>query len=221
MGRRCANRVRIALGKLTEAARARLFIAPDSPHRITAKRFGQTVIILSNKTGERRGQVIAQTHPLLIIIGEREHPGIGPVDIGQKLAQRVGIFKGRRFQRIKAMGLINGGNTRQHVALGGDLRADTILKAAWFAGLRFKRLLFFILVLSHRRGIADAGALRKRQFAQVARAYSRSPHSTGSTRKITIGSTGTSASNGPPSPVSTIPMASATSMPSTTLPNTA
>ena len=62
---------------------------------------------------------------------------------------------------------------------------------------------------------------RTRQDDDGQARYSAGGQSTGSTRSMKIRSTGASASKGPAGPVSTAPMASATSMPSTTRPNTA
>jgi hypothetical protein len=112
---RRADAVGVALNKLAEAAGSRLFIAPDLAELIAAKRLGEILEMLGGEAGERRGQIIAQRHPLLVIILQREHAFIGALFIGQEFAQHVGVFKSRRLQRLKAPALIDlarGGNER-------------------------------------------------------------------------------------------------------------
>jgi hypothetical protein len=57
--------------------------------------------------GERRGQVVAQAHPLLVVVLHREHALVGAVLVGQELAERIGIFEHRRLDRVEAVALID------------------------------------------------------------------------------------------------------------------
>jgi hypothetical protein len=54
-------------------------------------------------TRQRGGQVIAQAHPLLVIVLQREHALVGPVAVRQELAQRIGVFEQRRFHRLETV----------------------------------------------------------------------------------------------------------------------
>ena len=74
------------------------------PHLIAAERLGQGLVILGDVAGERRGQIVAQRQPLLVVVLEREHALVGPVLVGQELAERVGIFDGRGVERLEAVG---------------------------------------------------------------------------------------------------------------------
>ena len=112
------------------APRTRLFVAPHAAGLVAAERLGQGLEIGGDMTGERRGQVIAQAHPLLVIVLEREHAFIGTVHIRQELAQRVGIFEGRRLQRIEAVAFIDAADGRQHLLLGHDLGGTAVAEAA-------------------------------------------------------------------------------------------
>ena len=80
---------------------------------------------------------------MLVVIFQRENAFIRPVGIGQKLAQRIGIFKGGSVQRIKAIALIDiryGGN---HALLQHKLRARHIAEPARHARFGFECLLLF------------------------------------------------------------------------------
>ena len=79
-------------------------------------------------TGQRRSQVIAQRQPLAVIILERKDAFIGPVHIRQELAQRIGIFKSRCFQRREAIAFIDPPHRFQHGALSSDFRRAAVAK---------------------------------------------------------------------------------------------
>ena len=119
---RRADDIGVKLCELAEASGAGLFIAPHGAGLIAAEGLGQSVVIFSNKARERRGQVIAQRQPLLVIVLKGKHAFIGAVFVGQELAERVGIFKGRCFQRIKAVALIDGPDFGKHLRFGAHLR---------------------------------------------------------------------------------------------------
>ena len=125
-----AHRIGIELGEFAEAAGARLLVAPHRAHRIAAERLGDGLEMRRDMARQWRGQVIAQAQPLVVVILEREDAGIGPVDIGQELAQRIGIFEGRGFQRIEAIGFINPANGLQHRPFGRDLGAAAVAESA-------------------------------------------------------------------------------------------
>ncbi len=102
-----ADGVGVELHELAEAAGAGLFVAEDIAGAIAAEGLGQGFEILGEIAGERRGEIVAQAHPLLVVVLQREHAGVGPVGIGQELAERLGIFEQRGFDRIEAIALVD------------------------------------------------------------------------------------------------------------------
>ena len=102
-----AHRVGVELGELAEAAGARLLVAPHGADGVAAEGLGQALEVLGHVAGERRGQVVAQRQPLLVLVLEREHALVGPVLVGQELAQRIGVLDGRRLQRLEAVALVH------------------------------------------------------------------------------------------------------------------
>ena len=91
-GDRRADRVGVELHELAEAAGARLLVAEHPAGAIAAIGLRQRVEILGDVAGERRGQVVAQRQPLLVVVLEREHALVRPVLVGQEFAERVGVF---------------------------------------------------------------------------------------------------------------------------------
>jgi hypothetical protein len=83
---------------------------------------------------QRRGQVIAQREPVAGILLPGEHPGMGPVDIGQILAQRLERFHRRAVQRLEPPLAVDGRDGRQHLVPGRDLGPEHIAKALWRFG---------------------------------------------------------------------------------------
>ena len=106
-GRGGAHRVGVELHELAEAARSRLLVAEDPALAVAAIGGGQLLLVLGHVAGQRRGQVIAQRQPLLVIVLEGEDAGIGPVLVGQELAQRVGVFHEGLLHRLEAIGLVD------------------------------------------------------------------------------------------------------------------
>src|SRR3984885_915250 len=121
--------VGIELHELAEAARARLFVAIDMADAIAAIGFRQRVEILGDITGERRGQIVAQRQPLLVVVEKGEHALIGTILVGQEFAERVGIFKGRRLDRLEAVELIDRTNLLDHRAGRCDLARRAVFEA--------------------------------------------------------------------------------------------
>ena len=130
-----ADRVGVELGEFAEAARARLLVAPHRPDLIAAEGLGQVLEILGDVAGERRGQVVAQRQPLLVVVLEGEHALVRPVLVGQELAERVGIFDGRRLQRLEAVGLEHPADGVEHLPARADLARGNVEEALRQAGL--------------------------------------------------------------------------------------
>ncbi len=105
-GRGCADRIGIELHELPEAARPRLLVAKHIAGAIAAIGFRQPVEILRHIAGERRGQIIAQRQPLLVVVLERKDAFVRPILIRQEFAERIGIFDERRLDRLEAVELI-------------------------------------------------------------------------------------------------------------------
>ena len=92
--------------------------------------------------GERRGQVVAQAHPLLVVVLQREHALVGPVAVGQELAERIGIFEHRRFDRIEAVEFVDRTDLRHHRLGRADVVGRAVDEAARQARLEFLRFVF-------------------------------------------------------------------------------
>src|SRR6185436_11444686 len=88
-------------------------------------------------TRQRRGQIVAQRDPLLVVVLEREHALIRPVLVGQEFAERVGELHRRRFHRLEAVALIDFADFLDHPARGGNRRRATIFQPARQAGAEF------------------------------------------------------------------------------------
>ena len=130
-----ADRVGVELGELAEAAGAGLLVAPHGADGVAAEGLGQPVEVLGDVAGERRGQVVAQAHPLLVLVLEREHAGVGPVLVGQELAERIGVLDGRRLQRLEAVALVHLANGGQHAAGRAHVVRRRVLEAFRQPGL--------------------------------------------------------------------------------------
>ena len=91
---------------------------------------GRDFEIFREIAGQRRGQVIAQRQPLLVVVLEGEDALVGPVLIGQEFSQRLGQFNRRGLDRVKTVKLVSGADRRQHGVGGGDLGGAAIDEAA-------------------------------------------------------------------------------------------
>ncbi len=131
-----ADGVSIELHELAEAAGTRLLVAIDVAEGIAAERLRQVLEILRDVAGERRRQIVAQAHPLLVLILEREDTRIGTILIGQKLAERVGVFDRRGLERFEAIALVDLADLRDHVVERLQLGRLDVAKA--FGEARFR-----------------------------------------------------------------------------------
>ena len=134
--RRAAHRVGVELHELAEAARARLLVAEHPAEAIAAIGLGQRVEILGDIARERRGQVVAQRQPLLVVVLEREHALVRPVLVGQELAERVGVFDRRRLHRLEAVALIDVADGVGHAPGRRDLGRPAVGETARQARLQ-------------------------------------------------------------------------------------
>ncbi len=155
-----AHRVGVELGELAEAAGARLLVAPHGADGVAAEGLGQLVEVLGHVAGERRGQVVAQRQPLLVLVLEREHALVGPVLVGQELAQRIGVLDGRRLQRLEAVGLVHLADDGQHAAGAAHLVRGRVAQAPGQSRLGSR--------------IAVRFGHRVREVAEILGAYNRS-----------------------------------------------
>ena len=158
-----ADRVGIELHELTEASRPRLLVAVHIAVTIGAIGQREVLEILRHVTRERRGQVVAQRQPLLVVVLEREHAFVRPVLVGQELAERVGVFDRRRLHRLEAVALEHHADRFHHVAGGGDLGRPAVGEAARQAGFE---LGWLVGLFGHRRVAAIDG---RRVVAAVSR----------------------------------------------------
>ncbi len=115
--------------ELTKAPRPRFFIAPHAPYGVAAKRLGQRLKVLRHIARQRRGEVVAQRKPLLVLILQGEHALVGPILVGQKFAQCIRVLKRWRLQRLKAIGLINRPDLLQHGVQRAQLGRFDVAKA--------------------------------------------------------------------------------------------
>ncbi len=141
------DRIGVKLHELAEAPRPRLLVAPDWPGLVAAKRLGQRIVILRHVARQRRRQIIAQTQPLLVLVLERKHALVRAVLVGQKLAERVGVFKSRRVQRLEPVALIDGADFLRHLRHRAQLVRLDIPHAFGKAGFGARRLL---LLFAHQ-----------------------------------------------------------------------
>jgi hypothetical protein len=126
---RRANRIGVALVELPEPPRTGLLVAPHRPHRIAAIGRGQVVAVLSIDAGERCGQVIAQRHPLLVLVLPGKDALVRAVHVGQELAQRLDRLDARGLQRVEAIAMVDARDRVQHGAAVLDLGTEVITKA--------------------------------------------------------------------------------------------
>ena len=131
-----AHRICVALDELAEPARAGLLVAPHRPERIAPERLGQGLPALGGEPGQRRGEVIAQRHPLLVVVLQGKDALVGTVGVRQELAQRIGIFQRASLQELEPIALIDLGNGHQNLPLGGQVAGAAVGEAARGAGLR-------------------------------------------------------------------------------------
>src|SRR5262249_2466824 len=128
--RRGADSIRIELHELPETARSRLFVAEHPAETVRAVWQCQILEILGHVARQRGREVIPQREPLLVVVLKRKHAFVGSVLIGQELAEGVGIFDGRRLQRLKAVSLEHNANCFHHLTGSSDLRGPAIGEAA-------------------------------------------------------------------------------------------
>ncbi len=86
--------------------------------------------MLRHVARERRGQIIAQAHPLLVLVLEREDAGVRAVLVGKEFAERVGILDRGRLHRLEAIALVDRADGLEHPPRGRDLRRTTIREPA-------------------------------------------------------------------------------------------
>ena len=137
--RRCPDSIGIALVKLAEPARTRLFVAPDRSHRIAAIGRGQIVAVLGIDPRQRCGQVIAQGQPVAGLVGlgillPRKHTFVGAVHIGKELAQSLHRLHAGAFQSVKPVAMIDLRNLVQHLGALRDFCTEIITKSLWRFG---------------------------------------------------------------------------------------
>ena len=150
--------VGVALKELTISSGPRFLVSPYGSEGVTAEGLGETFPIFSHIAGQRGGQVIAQRHPLFIIVAQGEDTLIGAVRVGQELAQSVGIFEGAGVEGLEAIGLIDTRHRLQDAPLDAQGAATAVLEPARRARERPLRLLRQGL-FGHGRGrLARAGA---------------------------------------------------------------
>src|SRR5205085_4171916 len=136
-GRRAADRIGIELHELAETPRAWFFVAIDVAGAIAAVRLRQRIEIFRDVTRQRRGQVVAQADPLLVIVLEREHALVRAVLVGQEFSERIGELHRRGFHRLKAVKFENFADFLDHLPGGGDGGGATIFQPARQARLQF------------------------------------------------------------------------------------
>ncbi len=166
-----ADDVRIALHEFAQAAGPRLFIAPDRSEGIAPEGLGQGFPVLRGKARQRRRQVIAQGHPLVVVVLKREDADIGPVRIGQELAERVGIFESRSLQGLEAVRLVHSRHGVDDAAFDRDRLAALVGKAARRARFGTEGLVLIgiwvgiLAVLGHGAAIAHRRPIYKTKAA--------------------------------------------------------
>ncbi len=151
-----AHRVGIELHELPEAPRTRLLVAKHPAEAIATIGQREILEILRDVSGERRGQVVAQRQPLLVVVLEREHALVRPVQVGQELAERVGVFDLRRLDRIEAVALIDGADRLDHAPRRRDFGRPAVGEPARQACLQLVG--FFGHMFGQISGICGGGS---------------------------------------------------------------
>ena len=95
--------------------------------------------MLGDIARQRGCQIIAQGEPLVVIVLKGEHALIRPIQIRQKLTQRLGIFNERRLNRLKAVKFEGRADFLQHAPHGGKFRRTTVAKPTRQTRLDFAR----------------------------------------------------------------------------------
>ena len=142
--RRRADGVGVELHELAEATRTRLLVAEYPPETIGTIGLRQRVKVFRDIARQRRGQIVAQANPLLVVVLEREHAFVGPVLVGQEFAERVGEFHRRGFHRLKTVALIDFADFLDHLPRRRDRGGTAILQPARQARLQLLGFLGFV-----------------------------------------------------------------------------
>ena len=151
-----ADRVGVELHELAEAPRPRLLVAEHPAGAVAAIGLRQRVEILGDIAGERRGQVVAQRQPLLVVVLEREHALVRPVLVGQELAERLGVFDERRLDRLEAVELDRSRGSPRASLGRGEIAGRRSTKPRGRRGL-------ILLSLAMRFGFEVARSLSRRE----------------------------------------------------------
>ena len=79
------------------------------------------MVVLGDIARERRGEVVAQRQPLLVVVLEREYALVRPVLIGEEFAERLGLFHERRLERLKTIERVDVADLCDHGFGGRDV----------------------------------------------------------------------------------------------------
>src|SRR5690606_37921918 len=94
-----------------------------------AEGLGQVLPFFGGEARQRRCEVVAQREPALVV-EEREHALVGAVEVGQELAQRLGVFERGRLQALEPPLFIDSAHRGDDALLGGGGRAKLVDEAA-------------------------------------------------------------------------------------------
>ena len=142
----------VELHELTKTSRPRLLVAEHPTDAIAAIRFRQCIEMLRDIACERRGEIVAQRQPLLVIILKGEHAFVRSILVGKELAERIGIFDGRRLHCLESVPLVNCANALEHAPRGRNLGGSAIAKSAGQARVGLVGFLFgFPGLIGHYR----------------------------------------------------------------------
>jgi hypothetical protein len=125
-----ADRVGVELHELAEAPRPGLLVAEHEAGTIAAVRLRQRIEVLGHVARERRGEVVAQRQPLLVVVLEREHALVRPVLVGQEFPERVGVLDERRLERLEAVQLVGLADGREHALRRGEIARAAVREPA-------------------------------------------------------------------------------------------
>ena len=102
--------------------------------------------MLGIDAGQRGGQVIAQRHPVAVILARflpREDACVRAVHIGQELAQALDGFDGGAFQSLEPIEVVDLGDLVQHGLAFGHLSAEIVAEPLGRFGPGAADLVFF------------------------------------------------------------------------------
>src|SRR3546814_12610916 len=75
-------------------------VTEDVTGAVGAERQLDLVEVFGDMSGKRRRQVVAQAHPLVVVVRQRKDASVGAFAVGQEFAERICVFEKLRLDGI-------------------------------------------------------------------------------------------------------------------------